>query len=179
LALIQDEQLCIPLSSLKEGKTVFDFHTNLGQLLDDEDQRFLSDIHVHVQVSLVDEDYLVQIQSESKAELVCDRCNETFSGVVTGNVDTLFTFDQEKCRDELDDEVRLLKSQDQSINITQDVVDALFLAVPSKILCSSECKGLCTQCGSNLNKTNCHCTSNKMDPRWEGLKNVHFEDDDE
>lgn len=177
MALIQDEQLCIPLSSLKEGSAVFDFHTNMKNLVGMEDRRFPSDVHVNVRVTLVDEDYLVQIHSESEAELSCDRCNETFSGVVAGNVDTLFTFNLEKSQDDQDDEVRILKAQDQVIDITQDTIDALILALPSKILCRPECKGLCAQCGNNLNKKTCDCKSNDIDSRWESLRNIEFDDD--
>jgi len=177
LALIQGEQLCIPLSSLKEGETVFDFYARLKNLRVDEDPRFPHDIHVNVRVSLVDEDYLVRIRSESKAELLCDRCNETFSGVVTGNADALFTFDSGKCRDDQEEDMRLIKAQDQVIDITQDAIDALLLAVSLKVLCRSECNGLCAQCGANLNKSKCNCSSDDIDPRWENLKNVRFEDE--
>ena len=177
MALIQDEQLCIPLSSLKEDESVFNFCTRLEKIQAVEDQRFPHDIRVKVRISLVEDDYLVRIRSEGKAEMSCDRCNETFSKVVTGNVDTLFTFNLEKCQDDQDEEVQLIKSQD-AIDITQDAVDALLLAVPSKVLCSPECKGLCAQCGSNLNESKCNCASNAIDPRWENLKNIQFEDEE-
>jgi len=35
------------------------------------------------------------------------------------------------------------------------------LALPMKPLCAESCRGLCPECGANLNRANCGC-----DPKW-------------
>jgi uncharacterized protein len=35
--------------------------------------------------------------------------------------------------------------------------EALVLAMPDRILCSTDCKGLCAQCGADLNAVECGC----------------------
>jgi uncharacterized protein len=35
--------------------------------------------------------------------------------------------------------------------------EALVLAIPDRVLCSTECKGLCAECGADLNKAECGC----------------------
>ena len=35
--------------------------------------------------------------------------------------------------------------------------EALVLAMPERVLCSQECKGLCAQCGTDLNASQCGC----------------------
>ncbi len=35
--------------------------------------------------------------------------------------------------------------------------EALVLALPARVLCTSECKGLCPQCGADLNEGECEC----------------------
>lgn len=42
------------------------------------------------------------------------------------------------------------------------------LALPSKYLCDDDCKGLCPQCGQNLNESQCNCKA-PIDPRFEAL----------
>ncbi len=49
--------------------------------------------------------------------------------------------------------------------VTEDVI----LFVPNKLLCSEDCRGLCPQCGVNLNKSQCGCEK-PIDPRLEVLK---------
>ncbi len=38
-----------------------------------------------------------------------------------------------------------------------------------KKLCSEDCAGLCTKCGSNLNKNKCNCSEELKNPVWEPL----------
>ena len=51
-----------------------------------------------------------------------------------------------------------------------------YLHTPMKIVCSEKCKGLCTHCGSNLNITQCNCSENEIDPRFESLKSLFSKD---
>jgi uncharacterized protein len=39
-----------------------------------------------------------------------------------------------------------------------------------KPLCSEACKGLCPQCGTNLNRGSCECQNKWHDPRFEKLR---------
>jgi uncharacterized protein len=52
---------------------------------------------------------------------------------------------------------------------TLDVIDLLReqfqLALPMKPLCAEACRGLCPDCGANLNLARCDCT-----PKWEDLR---------
>jgi uncharacterized protein len=49
--------------------------------------------------------------------------------------------------------------------------DALALATPAKVLCSDDCRGLCTVCGANLNDEDPadHRHQDQIDPRWAKL----------
>ncbi|MFO7652482.1 MAG: DUF177 domain-containing protein [Candidatus Krumholzibacteriia bacterium] len=54
-----------------------------------------------------------------------------------------------------------------------DLDDALresaILAVPLVTVCDQDCRGLCIQCGADLNRGPCTCDPESPDPRWEGL----------
>jgi uncharacterized protein len=54
--------------------------------------------------------------------------------------------------------------------------DGLALAVPSTLLCRSDCAGLCAVCGANLNTTGPeHRHERDPDPRWAKLADLRFD----
>ncbi len=109
-------------------------------------------------------DAKVEMQGELKATLsqVCDRCLVTYDV----NVDTVFQVLFETASDESwhVKELECGISDLDSIVLDEPVVDVddvlrqqVYLALPVKSLCSERCKGLCAQCGVNLNLSPCDC----------------------
>ena len=45
----------------------------------------------------------------------------------------------------------------ETLDISEDVRRALVLEIPTWSLCSETCKGLCPECGTDLNTTECSC----------------------
>lgn len=65
------------------------------------------------------------------------------------------------------------EESDLSAFISRLVVDvaalareAVVLSLPSQILCSSSCRGLCPQCGQDLNQGECGCVPPAADEHW-------------
>jgi uncharacterized protein len=57
--------------------------------------------------------------------------------------------------------------------LLEDVVrEQVLLAVPLKLTCRENCKGLCPRCGKNLNEGPCDCTVEIEEPRWDALKDI-------
>lgn len=56
----------------------------------------------------------------------------------------------------------------ESVDLTEDVREAMILAFPVYPVCRSECKGLCDRCGKNLNEATCECAP-PDDNRWAAL----------
>jgi len=46
------------------------------------------------------------------------------------------------------------------------LLEQVLLAVPLKIVCKADCKGLCPSCGRNRNLETCDCAEKNEDPRW-------------
>lgn len=46
------------------------------------------------------------------------------------------------------------------------------LAIPMQIFCQEACKGICVQCGANLNETTCDCVVDDIDPRLASLRTL-------
>jgi len=45
------------------------------------------------------------------------------------------------------------------VDLGEEIRQEMILANPAKVLCSKDCKGICPQCGANLNKEQCKCVS--------------------
>ena len=43
--------------------------------------------------------------------------------------------------------------------------EQVLLALPMKAICRSDCRGLCPNCGANLNHEECRCETHATDPR--------------
>jgi uncharacterized protein len=60
--------------------------------------------------------------------------------------------------------------QGDFIDLAPIICEQIILQIPIKVLCSEECKGLCPQCGTNLNTSSCNCHLNIGDSRMAVLK---------
>ena len=52
------------------------------------------------------------------------------------------------------------------------VISDIILNYPQKYLCKDDCKGLCPECGKNLNEGDCGCNKTQVDSRLEILKQL-------
>lgn len=59
------------------------------------------------------------------------------------------------------------------LDATKAVEDEIILSLPTLLLCSDDCKGLCPKCGTNLNKSQCDCNLTKENV-FSQLKNLKF-----
>jgi len=109
----------------------------------------------------------------TKLELLCARCLDPVYQEVEKNFDLLY---RPQGADAGKEEISLAK-EDADIGyyqgdgvLLEDVLrEQLLLAVPLKLLCREDCKGLCPSCGQNLNQGDCGCTRGDPDPRWHAL----------
>lgn len=58
------------------------------------------------------------------------------------------------------------------IDLTPILREEGILAVPIQMLCQPDCKGLCPQCGQNLNEKDCGCDRGHIDPRFDSLRKL-------
>jgi uncharacterized protein len=58
------------------------------------------------------------------------------------------------------------------INVEGLVRENVLLTLPAQPVCHEGCRGLCPQCGMNLNRGACPCSSTPIDPRWSILESL-------
>ncbi len=106
---------------------------------------------LHCQV--VDRELLVDGTLSAPLEMRCRRCDCLFAGRLD---DIVYHYDQE------------LDPMPESVDLTEDIRESMILAFPSYPVCGESCKGLCAQCGTNLNVGTCDCKP-PADVRWGAL----------
>ncbi len=103
--------------------------------------------------------------------LECDRCLKSFQRQT--EVPFTVEFCSEENRTYFKNEESFVYFDDElQVDIESIVLENIMLSLPLRVLCSSECKGLCTICGQDLNLAECHCQEKELDPRWELLKKM-------
>lgn len=120
---------------------------------------------------------------QSTLTLTCGRCLEEMALPVDVPFDLLYLPHQDNVGDgevEVeDDDLTTAYYRDDQIDLGQLVVEQFLLALPMKPLCRESCRGLCPECGTNLNTATCSCVRTWTDPRLEGLKPLVDKDDRE
>jgi uncharacterized protein len=109
-------------------------------------------------------------------ELQCARCLESVSQEVSREFELLYRpLGADAGRDELsvtDAEAEIGYYQGDGILLEDVLREQVLLALPLKITCREDCKGLCPHCGKNLNQEQCSCSVPIEDPRWAALKEI-------
>jgi uncharacterized protein len=66
-----------------------------------------------------------------------------------------------------------------ALDLSDAIREAVLLEIPIKNLCAEDCRGLCLQCGANLNLESCNCRKTPQDQRWSALRELSFPSDDQ
>ena len=112
----------------------------------------------------------------TELELACSRCLEPFRLPVAAPFDLRYLPASEGSTDgerEVDDEdLETSYYENDAIDLNELLREQFYLALPMKPLCLDDCRGLCAQCGTNLNTGSCDCAPVWEDPRLAPLKNL-------
>lgn len=96
----------------------------------------------------------VTIDVDTTVLVECRRCINPFEVDITTTLDLLFSMGDASSEPDEDDERYY---DGEILDVSEDVRRALVLEIPTWSLCSETCKGLCPECGTNLNTTECTC----------------------
>ena len=149
------------------------------------DLRQLSRLHTEGRADLVEEhhgkhkviqDIRLKGRLDTSLEVACARCLDPVLHQVTRDFDLLYRpLGSDAGRDELsvtDAEAEIGYYQGVGLLLEDALREQVLLALPLKMICREDCKGLCPQCGKNWNESACSCTTPVQDPRWSGLKEI-------
>jgi uncharacterized protein len=122
----------------------------------DNQVRFTSPVKVDVQAQMTHENIVVLGKVSTQVQMTCGRCLTEYKSDLKGNFQDIFSFDQE------------------TIDLTELIREAVLVDVPLRGLCKEGCLGLCSVCGANKNTNPCKCKEKSDDPRLGALSQIRF-----
>ncbi len=99
---------------------------------------------------------------------VCDRCADDIEKKYDISLNKIIVNAMENENDDYDDYVVV---ENNLLDLDEFINEEIQLFLPAKMLCKDDCKGLCQNCGKNLNYEKCECAK-EVDPRLAALADL-------
>ena len=138
-----------------------DYHT--------ADFRQVEPLEVQATAEAIEGQIRISGELHTKLELVCARCLEPVTEEVSREFDLFYRpmksmTDEEEARLKLDD-TEIAFFEGDGLFLADVLAEQVLLALPMKVICRGDCRGLCPYCGANLNTDECRCESHATDSR--------------
>lgn len=147
-----------------------------ASIVADEEYRVVAPVHLVMDVHKDGDAYRVTGRVATRLQLECGRCLEAFEIPVDSPFELRYVPHVENAgegeREVEEDDLTTAFYKDESLDLGELMHEQFVLALPMKPLCDAACKGLCPQCGTNLNKDTCECKPAWTDPRLAALKGI-------
>ncbi|WP_161947615.1 YceD family protein [Malonomonas rubra] len=119
----------------------------------------------------------------TSVELGCGRCLKRYTADLASEFALTFTpFVEEQEGNEEEEEVELETDElglvyyrDDCLDLLHPLQDQVVMALPISPLCSDECAGLCSECGCNLNETQCGCEKKIFNNKFSALAGLKID----
>lgn len=95
----------------------------------------------------------------------CYRCLDTVTANITIEFEELFAYPSPAAAE-------FSLHDDGVLDLGPLLRAEVFIATTNNLLCRPDCRGLCPDCGANLNTTQCACAAEQVDPRMAKLKEL-------
>jgi uncharacterized protein len=141
-----------------------------------DELKLLLPLKASLHIEKVKDEVLVRGTLSTSLEMECSRCLKRF--VEDRNVAMNVVFHPvEELRGEERHEIKLDELdmgfyQGDALDLHDLLKEQILLTIPMKPLCSEGCRGMCQQCGADLNITACTCAKKRTDPRLDLLKKL-------
>lgn len=101
----------------------------------------------------------------------CDRCLATIKNEVETSWSARILTEESEETDDVQEQIILL-ADDFLLELEPQIKEAIIFSLPMKSLCTKDCKGICPECGQNLNEKVCSCQEEQVDDRFAKLKQL-------
>ena len=117
---------------------------------------------------------------DSEAVCSCSRCLEEFRQPVQMSIEEeCFSGEETGVADEgagtnvvAVGEERATIDRQHILDLDEAIRQYFTLSTPMKPVCRDDCRGICTNCGTDLNESSCRCDETLVDPRWGPLQEL-------
>ncbi|HEX6718143.1 MAG TPA: DUF177 domain-containing protein [Pyrinomonadaceae bacterium] len=167
----------IELENLEGGKSNF-AHVYQPEDLNPVDERvsLTAPANVTGRVRLAGNELFVNGHVDTRAQAECDRCLKPVELPVSADFALEYitgsTYESSETAELTEAEMTVSVFDGDAIDVNEIVKEQILLAVPSRMLCRVDCKGICPECGIDRDTGDCNCVTDDVDPRWAALKNL-------
>jgi len=138
------------------------------------DFRQTAPLKVEAVAELVGSEVRIRGHLRTRLEACCDRCLVSVAIPVEEEFDLCYrpvsTIAREEEVELPEDELEVGFLSGDGIELADVVTEQVILSVPMKLVCQTDCRGLCPVCGANLNVEKCDCLPTKENSPFAFLK---------
>jgi uncharacterized protein len=132
-----------------------------------------SSIKCHLEVTLrcAGEIYYLNVDVTGTFDTFCHKCLEPVPYRLETSFDLMVQLGGANRSEEYESSIEeyiYVPKDKHELSLDTQVYENLIMNLPMQIFCSEDCKGLCTECGVNLNVESCNCVR-EGDIRWSAL----------
>ena len=143
----------------------------------DEDYRVVAPVELSIDVEKSGgATFRVSGRVQATLELDCGRCLDPFTLAVDAPFELRYVpLAQNEGpgeREIEEDDLTIAFHNEGALDLVDLLREQFQLALPMKPLCAQSCRGLCLECGGNLNRTDCGHKPSWEDPRLAPLKTL-------
>lgn len=165
-----DAELRIRVSGLSNGLHEYHFSTDAATV--GLETNFRSPVEVEARVDKSAGQIYLKAEIHTTGHFECDRCLDEFDRPLSAEYTMLYVYRELDSGKPPAEEVTIIDRDTVHISLAEDVRQMIMLAVPLKLLCREECKGLCPRCGANWNRGRCGCKQELRDSPLSGLRDL-------
>ena len=167
----------IELENLEGGKGEFAHVYNPDDLNPvDERIKLNAPATVNGKIRLAGNEVFVNGHVDTRAQVECDRCLKPIELPVNADFELEYItgseYESSAVAELTEAEMSVAVFDGDALDVDEIVKEQILLAVPTRMLCREDCKGICPQCGVDRNKGECNCETKEIDPRWAALKDL-------
>jgi len=165
----------IPFKGLSIGKHDFQFHVR-DKFFVDYKSEIVSKGDLVVDFILDKQSRLMTSEMfiKGSVRLICDRCLEEFYFQIDVKYDQIFKFGS--APDIQNDDIIYLSDKDYQIDVGELILENILLEIPIKKIHPNDKDGKPTCNPRQLELINKYAKHKQVDPRWDALKNIKFDD---
>lgn len=153
----------IKISNLNEGVHNFSFDESISKI--GLEEPFFGNFNAEFELSKSHHQIILKVEVQTNAHFQCDRCGKDYETKLYQNYTVIYLFGP-KPEGDLPENVIYLPFESDRIYVGNDLRDFALLSIPMKKVCLEDCKGLCFNCGKDLNEGSCDCEGHAIDTRW-------------
>jgi uncharacterized protein len=129
----------------------------------------LTPMRYDIVAQAADDRILVSGQLSCEVRMQCSRCLDSFDETIRVPFEEQFRIVRDG-EAELSEDDEAVPVTEERIDLSPYLAEELVVQLPYAPLCKEDCKGLCPDCGVDLNEQSCDCNTEKVDPRMAALQ---------